>query len=89
MVSLTAFSFTSEPKQKQKTTFIKDFTKVQSILNVENVKDYTFNVSESTRTTEKYIFDVGWQSKENYNYTNKKELAINSFYYNFRIWNDC
>ena len=57
MVSLTAFSFTSEPKQKQKTTFIKDFTKVQSILNVENVKDYNFYTKESARTKEKYIFE--------------------------------
>ena len=100
--SLAAFSFTSEPKQKSETTFIQDFTKVQSFTIVENVKEYTFNdvflsdkitnfnVKESVITTEKYIFDVGWQSKEAYNYTNKKiSFAIFFKYDNFRIRNDC
>lgn len=99
--SLAAFSFTSEPKQKSETTIIQDFTQVQSFAIVENVKEYTFNdvfkelnynfiSKESVRTTEKYIFDVGWQTKENYNDIHKKQVAAISFKYdNFRIRNDC
>jgi len=101
MTSLTSFSFTSEPKQKSETTIVKDFVQTQDFTIVENVKEYTFNdvfkkfnynfvSKESSKTTDKYIFDVGWQSKENYNYTNKKQVAVNSFKYdNFRIRNDC
>lgn len=99
--SLAAFSFTSEPKQKSETTFIQDFTQVQSFSIVENVKEYTFNdvfknysynfvSKESSSNTEKYIFDVGWKSKEAYNYIHKKEVSAISFKYeNFRIRNNC
>jgi len=99
--SLAAFSFTSEPKQKSETTIIQDFTEVKSFSIVENVKEYTFNdvfknygynfvSKESFNTTEKYIFDVGWQGKESYNYIHKKEVSAISFKYeNFRIRNNC
>lgn len=92
MVGFTAFSFTSEPKQKSETTIVKDFVQNQNFTTVENVKDYTFNnvfrvssnltnfvVKESVITTEKYIFDVGWQIKKSYNNLNKNYASTSNY----------
>lgn len=88
MISFAVFSNTSEPKQKQETTISKDFVKAVSFVNVENVKEITFlnvevfsnenaKITETKKTTEKHILDVGWQSKNIYNCKNIKNKFQN------------
>lgn len=97
MFSLAVFSFTSEPKQKTKTTINANFPETQNLFIVENVEKLIVHkareffkceliTNESYEKEINYISDVGWSFNKDYDYLKLKENHPSE--YNARIRDD-